>query len=304
MKILVIFVATWAILTTISSAKYQFYNQNDGGNYESFGDRLVQRNLKKGGGKKGGSKGSPKQIVKWIVSKFQKNSKNDQKNNKNNKNSQKITNSNKQVQSNKKSNNSSNSKQNTSSYKSQSLSSNIRQNNLRNQSNNQNSNQVNTNNYRSNHNYLRNSNRNHNQNRAYNTFNELNHNRNRNRNYNNQNGYFRNRQQQKEMYELFKERIETWTTRLKMAQFFKDQEDQEVYRMKNLEVNWKNRDNLVQSVLNMERSIYSEQDKLASFYKNQYQKKTNRLLKADAKFFKKNKGKLVRNLNWKNDIFQ
>lgn len=294
MKALLIFVATWVILTTLSSGMYQNYNQNDDVNYESSGNRLDQRNLKKKGGKQGSSKSSQNQNANWMNSKNQKNSKNENKNknmnNNNNKTSQQTTNANKNPQNNQKSNN--NNKQNTSS--------NNKQNNFWNQSNTQKVSQAKTHNSMSSQSNHKNSNKDHNQ---YNRFNFLDH-FNLNHNYNNRNHNYRSRQKQKKIYELFKTRIETWTKRLKMTQIFKDQEDQELFRMKNLEVNWKNRDNLVQSVLNMERSIYSEQDKLANLYKNQHKNKTNRLLKTDAKFFKKNQGKLVRNLNWKYDIFQ
>ena len=89
-----------------------------------------------------------------------------------------------------------------------------------------------------------------------------------------------------------------------MAQALKESEDEEEYRVKQLEVAHKNRDFLVQAVLNMEKEIYiQEADKYDKFVKmaKKVEEEQDKTLE---QFYQKNLRKLNRDLQWKEDIFQ
>ena len=89
-----------------------------------------------------------------------------------------------------------------------------------------------------------------------------------------------------------------------MAQALKESEDEEEYRVKQLEVAHKTRDFLVQAVLNMEKEIYiQEADKYDKFVKmaKKVEEEQDKTLE---QFYQKNLRKLNRDLQWKEDIFQ
>ena len=317
MKILIICLTSWILFTTIASAKNKKKNHSEEKNIESIDNGLYQRKLQ-GKNNKAKSLFEQMRLMYFKNLKYAAANKHLNTNTNANKNVKPVTYTNKSIQTKPVTNYNYKPTNNYPINNSKYVSNTNSNSNYRYNSNTQSN--INTNNRNQyqyqyqNQNQYRYQSQNQNQNQNQNRYQNQNQNQNQDQtnwnqfgfypNYRNDYDYFRNKYEEAEKHTVFKERIETWIKRLKATQELKDKEDQELFRMKNLEVNWKNRDILVQSVLNMERSIYSEQDKLASFYENQYQKEIDKILKVDTEYYEKNRGKLSRDMDWKDDIFQ
>ena len=106
------------------------------------------------------------------------------------------------------------------------------------------------------------------------------------------------------IYEVYKDRIDTWSRRLKKGQDLKDEYDKKKNHEKALKTRFNNRDFLVQTIFNMEKQIYAEEANIASQYETAFNKTIELRSKKDIDFYQKNEGKRPSLLNWEDDIFQ
>lgn len=106
------------------------------------------------------------------------------------------------------------------------------------------------------------------------------------------------------IYEIYKDRIDTWSRRLKRGQDLKDDYDKKKNHEKALQTRFNNRDFLVQTIFNMEKEIYAEEANIASQYETAFNKTIELRSTKDIDFYEKNEGKRPSLLNWEDDIFQ